>query len=89
MEVAFSFSEIEFSKESFILASENGIFINYKLCAFTQTFFHLVDTMLETRLNPFSLIFSNPNSGSSFSSKWKRIFFIECFIPASGNRFSA
>ena len=81
MEVAFSSSGIDFFKESFILASGNGIFINYRLCAFTESFFHLVDTMLETRLNPFSSIFSNPNSGSSF--------FIECFIPASGSRFSA
>ena len=57
MEVAFSSSEIKFFKESFILASGNGIFSNYKVCAFTQSFFHLVDTMLEIRCKPIFLNF--------------------------------
>ena len=52
MEVAFSSSEIKFFKESFILASGNGIFTYYKVCAFTQSFFHLVDTMLEIKCKP-------------------------------------
>ena len=52
MEVAFRSSEFEFFKESFILASGNGFSINYKLCAFIQSFFELVDTMLEITCKP-------------------------------------
>ena len=57
-----------FLKESFILASGDGFSINYKLSAFIRSFFLLVEKILKIRYNQFSSIFSNPNSGGSFSS---------------------
>ena len=47
MKVVFRSSEIAFFKESFILAGGNGFSINYKLCAFIQSFFLLMDIILE------------------------------------------
>ena len=66
MEVAFQSSEIAFFKESFVLASGNGFSINYKLCAFIQSFFLLVQTILEIRCKP--IFFASGNG-----------FFSECF----------
>ena len=52
MEVIFLTSEIKFFNESFILASGNGLSINYTLCAFIRRFFQLVDIMLEIKCWP-------------------------------------
>ena len=86
MEAAFRSSEIAFFKESFILASINRFSFNYKLCAFIQSFFLLVDNFL-----PFSI----PNSRAVFPASGNG-FFIECFmclfmqskLCASGNHYS-
>ena len=75
MEVAFRSSEIAFFKESFILASGNGFSINYKFCAFIRSFFFWWEKLLTLGVNQFPSIFSIPNSGSSFYSLWKQIFY--------------
>ena len=73
MEVAFQSSEIAFFEESFILASENGFPVNYKLLF--GAFFCWWTQFLKLSEKQFSSIFSLPNSGSSFSGQWKRSFY--------------
>ena len=69
MEVAFRSNEITCFEESFILASGNGFLINYKtLCFYSEFFFFWWTKFLKLGVNQFSSIFSNPNSGSIFSS---------------------
>ena len=65
MEVAFRSSEIEFFEESFILASGNKFSINYKLCAFIQSFF-LVDTILQIKCEPIFFHFFNSYQRKQF-----------------------
>ena len=90
MKVAFRSSEIAFFKKSFILASGNGFSINYKLCAFIRSFFLLVDTILGIRCKPilFGYFILFLTAEAVFPAR-ENGFFIESFIPASGNRFSA
>ena len=52
MEVAFWSSEISFFREFFILAGGNGFPINYTFCAFTRSFFLVVETILQIRCKP-------------------------------------
>ena len=65
MEVAFRFSEIQFFKECFILASGNEFSINYKILF--GAFFYRWTEFLKLGVKQFSSIFSISNSGSSFS----------------------
>ena len=59
MEAVFHSSEIVFFNESFILAGGNRFSIYYKSCGFIQSFFLLVDTILEIRSKPIFFIFVN------------------------------
>ena len=90
MEVAFRSSEIAFFKVSFILAGGKGFSINYKLCAFIRSVFLLVTTMLEIKCNLTNFLgfFLFLTAEAVFPASGNE-FFIECFIPVSGHRFSA
>ena len=62
--------------KSFITTSVYGFYVNFKPCAFIQSFrFYCWKALLKGSVNQFSSIFSVPNSGSSL-------------FPANGNRFS-
>ena len=55
--------------KSFITTSVYGFWVNFKPCAFIQSFFFCCwKALLKLGVNQFSPIFSVPNSGSSFSS---------------------
>ena len=61
--------------KSFITASVYGFWVNFKPCAFIQSFFFCYwKALLKLGANQFSSMFFVPNSGSSF--------------PANGNGFS-
>ena len=72
----------------FTTTSEYGFWVNFKPYAVIQSFsFCCWKALLKLGVNQFSLIFSVPNSESSFSGQWKRIFYRMLFIPTSGNGF--
>ena len=73
--------------KSFIMTSGYSFWVNFKSCTFVQNFFLCWKALLKLGVNQFSLIFSVPNSGSSFSGQWKRIFYRMLFIPTSSNGF--
>ena len=76
VETAFPASGNEVFVKSFITTSVYGFCVNFKPCAFIQSFrSYCWKALLKVSVNQFSSIFSVPNSGSSF-------------FPASGNRFS-
>ena len=59
--VVFWCSEIVFSNESFILASENGFLVTYKSCVFIQSFLLLVDTILHHSRRGNIFFLTNPS----------------------------
>ena len=88
MEAEFWSSEIVFFNESFILAGGNGFLVNCKHCAFIQSFaFCRWKPFLKLCVNQFSSVYSIPKSEAVFPASADG-FFIEWFIPASGNGFS-
>ena len=81
MEAVFLPSEIVFFNESFILANGNGFSVNYKLCAFIQSFY---SELLRSIFKEEHLDFCR------HSCDWKQLFpisgngvFIKSFITAS------
>ena len=95
IEVAFRSSEIAFFGKSFVLACGNGFLINYKLYAFIRSFsllfcFSLWTIFLTLGVNLFCSIFSIPNltAEAVFPASGNELF-MEYFILASGNAFSA
>ena len=61
--------------KSFITTSAYGFCVNFKPCAFIQSFlFCCWKALLKLGVYKFSSIFSVPNSGSRFSSQWKGTF---------------
>ena len=73
--------------KSFIMTSVYGLSVNLRPCAFIQNFFLCCKALLKFGVNQFSSIFSVPNSGTSFSSYWKRILSQMLFISTSANWF--
>ena len=67
MEAVFRSSEIVFFKVSLIVATGNGFSVNCKHCAFIQSSFLLVDTILEITCRP---IFEEEHSCSLKVFSW-------------------
>ena len=78
----------EIFSKSFIKTSVYEFWVNFKQCAFIQSFFFCCwKALLKLDLKQFSSVFSVPNSGNSFFALWKWIFYRMLFIPTSGNGF--
>ena len=69
------------------MTSVYSFWVNFKSCTFVQNFFLCWKALLKLGVNQFSLIFSVPNSLSSFSGQWKRIFYRMLFIQTTSNGF--
>ena len=89
MEVPFRYSEIAFFRKSFVLASGTGFLINCKTLCFCSELFS-AGGHLKLGVNLFSSIFFIPNltAEAVFPASGNELF-MECFIPVSGNAFSA